>query len=206
MLREGQVLRTGHGRAELLLGSGVFLRLGDQSAVRMLDTRLEDTQVELQQGTALIEVVDMARDSDVHIVVGPTRTGFKGSGLYRFEAGPNELRVFGGQAEVFSGGQEVVAPRGRAVHLGDALIVSKFDRRKNDALHEWAARRSFFLFSSNPEAHGRQTNWEVNRVTRGENKPGMTSDQDITFLSNRDFGVTFYSQASARAFGMIASP
>src|SRR5277367_2397475 len=58
-LRAGQELRTGNGRAEILLGPGVFLRLGENGAVRMLDTRLEYAQIEVQQGTALVEVVEM---------------------------------------------------------------------------------------------------------------------------------------------------
>lgn len=99
MLQAGQVLRTGSGRAEVLLGPGVFLRLGEHGALRMLDTRLEDSQVEVQQGTALVKVVEIPRGSDIHVLVGTTRTGFKGVGLHRFEPGSNEL------------GYSVVTPR-----------------------------------------------------------------------------------------------
>jgi hypothetical protein len=202
LLKEGQVLRTGAGRAEILLGPGVFLRLGEHGALRMLDTRLENAEVELQQGTSLIEVVQMPNGSDVHVVSGPTRTGFKGTGLHRFEAGSHELRVFGGHAEVTAEDQKVEAGRGRIVHLGDALSVSKFDSGKldsikKDALHQWAARRSFLLFRSNSS---RPTNWEVSVVTPVNNKPGLPTDQDRTFISNRDFGVMFYSQAKTRAY------
>src|SRR5580700_7949429 len=117
MLQEGQVLRTGNGRAEVLLGPGVFLRLGERGALRMMDTRLEHAQIEVQQGTALVEVVEMSKGSDVHVVVGPTRTGFRGIGLHRFETGSNELRVFGGNAEVSAAGQTLEAGRGKVVHL-----------------------------------------------------------------------------------------
>jgi hypothetical protein len=203
MLQEGQVLRTGNGRAEVLLGPGVFLRLGEHGAVRMLDTRLENAQVEVQEGTALVEVVEMPKGSDVHVLMGATRTGFKGIGLHRFEAGSNELRVFGGNAEVLAGDQTVEAGRGRVVHLGDTLSVSKFDPRRdprrNDALQQWAAHRSFLLYSSDLQAGSRQTNWEVTVVTPAGNKPGIRSDQDRTFASNRDFGVMFYSKASTSA-------
>jgi hypothetical protein len=101
MLRQGQVLRTGNGLG-VLLGPGVFLRLGERGALRMLETRLENAQVELPQGTALVEVVEISKGNDIHVVAGPTRTGFKGIGLHGFEArvGSNELRVFGGHAEV----------------------------------------------------------------------------------------------------------
>lgn len=198
MLREGQVLRTGNGRAEVLLGPGVFLRLGEHGALRMLDTRLENAQVEVQQGTALVEVVEMPNGSDVHVVVGPTRTGFKGIGLHRFEAGSSELRVFGGHAEVSAAGQTVEAGRGRIVHLGDTLSVSRFDPRRKDALHQWAARRSFLLYNSTLQARSRPTNWEVTLVTPANNKLGLPSDQDRAFVSNRDFGVMFYPPASMR--------
>jgi len=68
LLKEGQVLRTGKGRAEVLLGPGVFLRLGEHGALRMLDTRLENAEVEVQEGTSLVEVVEMPNGSDVHVV------------------------------------------------------------------------------------------------------------------------------------------
>ncbi len=197
LLKEGQVLRTGTGRAEVLLGPGVFLRLGEHGALRMLDTRLENAEVEVQQGTSLVEVVEMPNGSDVHVVSGPTRTGFKGIGLHRFEADSHELRVFGGHAEVIAGDKKVEAGRGRVVHLGDSLSVSRFDPGKKDALHQWAARRSFLLFRSNSS---RPTNWEVSVVTPANNKLRLPTDQDRAFISNRDFGVMFYSQAKTRAY------
>jgi hypothetical protein len=203
MLQERQVLRTGNGRAEVLLGPGVFLRLGEHGALRMLDTRLEDAQAEVLQGAALVEVVEVPRGGDTHVVMGVARTSFKGIGLHRFEAGSNELRVFGGSAEVVAGDQAVEAGRGRIVHLGGTLSVSRFDPRRDprgkDALHQWAAHRSFLLYSSDLQAGSRQTNWELTVVTPAGNKPGLRSDQDKTFASNRDFGVMFYSKVSTSA-------
>src|SRR5690242_14662918 len=55
-LGQGQVLETTHGKAELLLTPGVVLRVGDDSAVRMLSPRLTDTRVEVLKGEALLEV------------------------------------------------------------------------------------------------------------------------------------------------------
>jgi hypothetical protein len=199
MLQEGQVLRTGNGRAEVLLGPGVFLRLGEHGGLRMLDTRLENAQVEVQQGTALVEVVEMPQGSDLHVVLGPTRTGFKGIGLHRFEAGSNQLRVYGGHAQVFAAGQIVEAGRGRVVHLGDTLSVSRFDARRKDALHQWAARRSFLLYRSTFLARAGRSNWEVTLVTPANNKLGLPTDQDRAFFSNRDFDVMFSAQGPVDA-------
>jgi hypothetical protein len=199
VLQEGQVLRTANGRAEVLLGPGVFLRLGDQGAIVMLSNRLEDTQVKLQQGTALVEVVEMPKGSDVHVVVGSTRTAFKGIGLHRFEVDSKEVCVFGGHAEVVAGAQKVEARRGKAVHLESSLSVSSFDVTRKDALHRWAARRSFLLFRSNLESRSRQTNWEVRVVNPANTRVAVPSDRNITYLSNRDFGVIFPWQIWAQA-------
>jgi FecR protein len=83
LLAQAQVLTTGNGRAEILLGAGVFMRVEKHSAVRMLNNSLEDAQVEIQQGNALVEVVGIPKGSDVHVVLGLTRTGFRGIGLHR---------------------------------------------------------------------------------------------------------------------------
>src|SRR5215469_15643424 len=52
MLPDGGELRTEQGRAEVLLTPGVFLRMADNSAVRLLTSDLEDTHVELIGGSA----------------------------------------------------------------------------------------------------------------------------------------------------------
>ena len=190
-LRPGQELRTDNGRVEVLLGPGVFLRLGEHGALRMLDSRLENTQVEIQQGEALFEVVQIANDSGLHVIAGATRTSFKGMGLYRFDRNADTLRVYGGRAEVVTGGQRVEAGRGSMVRLGNTLPLAKFDLRDKDQLHQWAASRSFLLYRHDLEAHSRSTNWEVTRITRVPNKLGLPSDSDLLFASNRDFGVMF---------------
>jgi hypothetical protein len=189
VLQEGQVLRTGNGRAEVLLGSGVFLRLGEHGAIRMLDTHLENALVEVQQGTALVEVVEIPRGSDVHVMVAGARTGFKGIGLHRFDADANALRVYGGTAEVSSGDRTVEVGRGKLIRWGDTLSVSRFNPHSKDALHQWAARRSYLLFRANSS---RQSNWEVSVVSPAADKLGVSTNQDRTYVSNRDFDVMFY--------------
>src|SRR5262249_8785946 len=162
LMTNGQVLRTGSGRAEVLLAPGVFLRLDSQAAMKMLDNRLEDTQAELQKGTALIEVVQLPKDGRLQIKLGETATSFRGMGLYRFQADSRERRVFGGSAEVRAGDRKLDAGRGRIVGLDSALSVAKFNTKETDAFHDWAARRSFLLYTSSAEARRQRiTNWEA---------------------------------------------
>ena len=54
-MNNGSELRTQDGRAEVLLTPGTFLRVGANSAIRMLSNKLEDTRVELLSGSAVLD-------------------------------------------------------------------------------------------------------------------------------------------------------
>src|SRR5215469_18821356 len=185
LMTNGQVLHIGSGRAEVLLAPGVFLRLDSQAAMKMLGNRLEDTQAELQKGTALIEVVQLPKDGRPQIKLGETATSFKGMGLYRFQADSRELRIFGGSAEVRAGDRKLDAGRGRMVGLGSALSVAKFNPKETDAFHDRAARRSFLLYSSSAKARRQITNWEA--TTSGWSR-------------NRDFNMRLFSPIVAEEY------
>src|SRR5947207_6379638 len=53
-LKANSVLHTEDGRAEILLTPGVFLRIGEQRAVKMLSNTLSDTRVEEGSGVAAV--------------------------------------------------------------------------------------------------------------------------------------------------------
>lgn len=193
-LRDGQLVRTKNGRAEILVGPAVFLRLGPRSVMRMVNSRLEDTQIEIQEGTALLEVIDVANGGNLHVLMGGARTAFRGTGLHRFDANAGDLYVYGGHATVSTSGPIFDSFRGRVVHLRDVPTESRFDARKKDDLLQWSARRSFRLFISNPAARARLSNWEV--VNIGIAGDSIASDQDRSYYFNPDFGVTFVSRTS----------
>src|SRR5277367_1124109 len=67
-LKEKSVLRTEAGRAEILLTPGVFLRVGENTSVKMLDNRLSDTRVELIKGSAVVECDDPMKENAVTMV------------------------------------------------------------------------------------------------------------------------------------------
>jgi len=182
-MRDGQTLSTGRGggRAELLLSPGVVLRLAENSKLRMDDTRLSDTRVTLEQGEALIEVVQLAEGNRILVELEETSTELVRSGLYRFGISPNgtahsTLRVYGGEAMVRSGLKIVDAKRGMAVNLASDLAVSQFDRKQKDTFHAWAARRSFDLFMSDPDAREKQNHWQ---------------SSGAGYIENKNFGIEF---------------
>src|SRR6476661_2511034 len=88
-MKDGEVLSTGRGRAELLLSPGVVLRLAENSQLRLDNAQLTSTLVTLQQGEALIEVVQLAEGNRIQVGVGETSTELIRAGLYGFGISPN---------------------------------------------------------------------------------------------------------------------
>ncbi len=182
-MRDGQTLSTGRGggRAELLLSPGVVLRLAENSRLRMDDAQLSDTRVTLQQGDALIEVVQLSEGNRIQIELEETSTELVRAGLYRMGISSNgtaqsALRVYGGEAMVRSGVKIVDVKRGMAVGLTKDLAIAPFDRKEKDPFHTWAARRSFELFMSDPDAREKQTHWQ---------------SSGAGYIENKNFGVEF---------------
>jgi hypothetical protein len=62
-IKEGSVLSTEDGRAEVLLTPGVTLRLGDHASLKMITNRLIDTRVELLGGKAVVEADQIGKDT-----------------------------------------------------------------------------------------------------------------------------------------------
>ena len=68
-VKEGSVLSTRDGRVELMLPPGFMLRMGENGAVKMVANRLIDTRVDLQAGSAVLEVDQAKEDYNVNVAV-----------------------------------------------------------------------------------------------------------------------------------------
>src|SRR5437879_1614790 len=66
-LQTGQTLTTQNGRVEVLLTPGVFLRLDNNSAVKMISSSLTNTQLELDRGRAEIEVAEIHKQNNIQV-------------------------------------------------------------------------------------------------------------------------------------------
>ncbi len=152
-LKAGERLRTGEGRAEVLLNPGVFLRLAEQSAARMVDTRLTNTQVEVESGSVLVEaglqdpvnnqVFLLHRDVSIHL---------RKSGIFRLDTDPPTLRVYEGEALVRKGEDSLTLKKGRVLPLAGMMVAGKFDPKVGDPFYRWAARRAEYLSMANISA------------------------------------------------------
>lgn len=147
-LQQGDVLATTAGRAEVLLSPGVFLRVGQNSSVRMISPDLLDTRVQLLSGNALVEAADLRDEAHIRIVDEGAQTTLLKNGVYRFNSDNNSVAVYDGKARVMSDDQTVELKGGHEVSLAGPLMDRKFDKKetqKQDTLYAWSKLRSEYL-------------------------------------------------------------
>jgi hypothetical protein len=145
-LRVGEQLRTRRGRAELLLGPSVILRLADESLLEMKDAAIDSPEVELLAGTAIIEAVDLPKGARIDVRLCDSIATIRNSGIYRFDANTGEIRVFEGKTEVARNGAAKAVTKGK---MSTAAGITGFDRKSIDRIQRWSARRSVAVANAN---------------------------------------------------------
>lgn len=159
-LQPEQTLTTDKGKAEVLLTPGVFLRVGDQSAVQMVSPNLTDTEVAINRGEATVEVDDIYPENRLIVDEGSSKTQLVKNGFYDFDADTGVIRVFSGKAELTDGDRRISIGGGHEVTLGLPDAKSRgFDKKANeDDLYQWSSLRSSYVAQANvdiaPEYYG----------------------------------------------------
>ena len=155
-MNEGSELRTQAGRAEVMLTPGVFLRIGDDSAVQMIANHLADTRVRFIRGTAIVDAVGASPKTSVTILEGDYQVQIGQDGRFRFNAEPAELRVEDGKAQVIHNGDSLTVDAGHLVQLTGGLTARMLDSAPRDRLDDWDQARSDSVAQSNQEAANTQ--------------------------------------------------
>jgi hypothetical protein len=148
-IKENQEFRTEEGRAEILLTPGVFLRLGENSSIRMLSARLTDAKVEVLSGSAMIECNDVPKDNSIQAVYKGNAIRFEKQGLYRIDTEPARFRVYEGEAVVTDASGQLTLRGGKETNLSGVLLAESFDRKEQDALYSWSDRRAAYVAQAN---------------------------------------------------------
>lgn len=148
-LMTNDVLSTNQeSRAEVLLTPGVFLRVGQNSEVKMVSPRLTDTQVELSKGEAMVEVAEISKDNNIHVKDGAAAVRLEKVGLYRFTAnGDASVQVLEGKAVVEENGRHMDVNKGKETALDADLKSVKFDKKadQQDELLAWSKVRDEYV-------------------------------------------------------------
>ncbi len=148
-IKENQEFRTEEGRAEILLTPGVFLRLGENSSIRMISTRLTDTKVEVLSGSAVIECSDVPKDNSIQAIYKANAIRFEKQGLYRIDTEPARFRVYEGEAVVTDPSGQLTLKNGKQTNLSGVLLAENFDRKDQDSLYSWSDRRAAYVSQAN---------------------------------------------------------
>jgi hypothetical protein len=160
-LQAGQVLSTRNGKAELLLTPGVFLRVGDNSSVKMISPTLTNTEARVDKGRAMVEVDQIHRANDLLVAENGATIRLLKTGLYDFDANQRQIRVFKGQAQVQEGDQQVKVKGSHEVTLntGGKVKAKKFNKKTDEGdLYRFSRLRSDYLAEANAKAAPRYVN------------------------------------------------
>jgi hypothetical protein len=157
-MQPGEVLSTQTGKAEVLLTPGVFLRLDDNSAVKMISPDLTRTQVEVDKGRAAVEVDQIFPQNNLEVIDGGVATQLVKPGFYEFTAGQPAAMVFVGQAEVAeaNGKWKEIKGHHEVSLVANAELKSRsFDARDaEDGFYNWSSLRSDYLAEANNQIAG----------------------------------------------------
>jgi hypothetical protein len=148
---DGLVLRTDLGRAEVLLTPGVFLRLDENSAVRMVSASLSDTRIELLRGSAILEGSHEAANPPDTIIYKNWQVQVQQDSVARIDSEPPQVRVYSGTATASAGGESPLAPvrRGEVLPFASVLVAEPAPNPATDAFNLWAMNRSSIVSEDN---------------------------------------------------------
>lgn len=160
-LETGDVVSTGlDGRVEMLLNPGSYLRIGENSEIELTDNSLENLDIRLVRGTAIVEVTG-ADDTEllINITTPHTRLAIVRRGLYRVNVVPGdatELIVRKGRV-MLERSHTKVKGGNKVVFSDNSFSVAKLKNsdKKRDDLEVWSKNRAETLARVNNRLSGR---------------------------------------------------
>ena len=162
-LERGDVVKTGSdGRVEVLLNPGSYMRLAENSEFELSNNSLENLELRLIRGTAIMEVTG-ADDAEllINIVTPHTRMAIVRRGLYRVNVAPEaatELIVRKGRVVLegtqtkIKGGNKVVFSAGKPFTIAK---LNKAEKRETDTIELWSKERAELVAHANRRIMGR---------------------------------------------------
>jgi hypothetical protein len=153
VMAAGDVLSTDTGKAEVLLAPGIFLRIGEQSDIRMVAPSLVQTQVAVVRGEAILEAAGLIKGSTVQVTDHGATITIEKNGLYRFKADePPSAAVLEGKASVYFGQEKVQLGKNHETVLSAGLKSEKFNPKQEDELYAWSNVRSEYEAAASYQA------------------------------------------------------
>jgi hypothetical protein len=140
-----QTIATTDGYAEVLLTPGAFLRVGHNSEAQFVSAGLTGVEVELTQGSAMVEVADLVKGTKLRFVVDGVPVEIANKGLYAFDAAEGSVRVLDGKATLQQAERTVTLKKGDEFATNNAAGKKhEFDLKaeQKEPLYVWSKVRS----------------------------------------------------------------
>lgn len=185
----GDVVKTGlESHVEMLLNPGSYLRVGENSEFELTDNSLENLEVRLLRGTAIVEATG-AEDTELFITITTpdTRMSIIKRGLYRLNVVPGdgtELIVRKGRV-MLSDSHTKIKDGNKVIFSSSGVSVAKLQKAEKKALDDldtWSKARA-------------ETVAKANRKIRGR-------DLSLALASYNDFWFNGFSRYRPRTQGM----
>ncbi len=102
-LTAGQALTTTSNIASAQATNGVYVRVGQNSAVKAVATDPNHVELRVEQGIANVSVHQPDHGAEILVDLPGGQTGLLKDGLYTFNASTNTVRVLKGEADAYLG-------------------------------------------------------------------------------------------------------
>jgi hypothetical protein len=166
-LDAGDHVRTANdGRVEILLNPGSYLRLGGDSEVELSNNSLENLEVRLLRGTAIVEATGTEDlDLNINISTPHTKLAIVRQGLYRLNVVPEnatELIVRKGKV-ILSDSHTKVKGGNKVIFNATNVSVAKLTKEEKKAgesedVSVWSKERAKMLAKANSRINNRMLN------------------------------------------------
>lgn len=186
-LNAGDRVRTAYdGRVEILLNPGSYLRLGGNSEVELSNNALDNLEVRLIRGTAIVEATGMdGLDLNINISTPHTKLAIVRQGLYRLNVVPGdntELIVRKGRV-ILRDTHTKVKGGNKVIFNATAVSVAKLtkeEKKRAEDVDVWSKQRAETLAKAN------------RRITESMFRSAFASYREFDPWSRSSFGMWFY--------------
>jgi hypothetical protein len=166
-LKAGDQVKTGaDGRVEMLLNPGSYLRVGENSEFQLVNSSLENLEVRLHRGTAIIEATGADEtELAINITTPHARMVIVKRGLYRVNVIPGDTtELFVRKGRVMLADTHTKVKEGnKVVFSGTTFSVAKMEKadKSGDLLESWSKDRAHTVALANNRVHTRDINMVV---------------------------------------------
>ena len=165
-LNAGDRVRTAYdGRVEILLNPGSYLRVGGNSEVELANNSLENIELRLLRGTAIVEATGAdGLELNINISTPHTKLAIVRHGLYRLSVIPGdatELIVRKGRVILSDASQTKVKGGNKVIFSSTNTTVAKLtkeEKKHQEDIDDWSKERAETLAKANHRITNRMLN------------------------------------------------